>query len=125
MMKKAVFGFLELCVHVLAYAIVIFVIFKAAAFAYDFSYEVFGDPVMSKYDTQTVTITIKEGATASDIGKTLKDAGLIKYEQAFYLRVRLSDLGDKLQPGTYELSPSMSEEEMLEIMCSSSGGSSE
>ena len=49
-MRKILLGFFELCIHIVIYALVIFLVYRAAVFAYDFSYNVFGDPVMSKYD---------------------------------------------------------------------------
>lgn len=112
-MKKVVLGFFELCIHVLVYAFVIYLVYKAALFAYDYSYEVFGDPVMSKYNTETTTIVVGEGATASDVASQLKKAGLIKYESAFTLRVKLEKVGDKIMPGTFELSPNMTADEMI------------
>ena len=113
-MKRAVLGFFELCIHVLVYAFVLFLVYRAALFAYDFSYQVFGDPAMSKYNTQTTTIVVKEGEAAADIASDLKEAGLIKYELAFNIRVRLAEVGDKIMPGTFELSPSMTAEEIIE-----------
>lgn len=99
--------------HILIYAVVIFLVYRAAAFAYDFSYQVFGDPVMSKYNTETTEVVVKEGSSAADVGKTLKDAGLIKYETAFNIRVKLEQVGDKIMPGTFELSPSMTVDEII------------
>lgn len=115
-MKKVVLGFFELCVHILIYAFVIFLVYRAAVFAYDYSYNIFGDPVMSKYDTQTVTVVVDDGDTASDVAHELKKNGLIKYESAFVIRVRLEEMGDAIMPGTFELSPSMSVEEILHIL---------
>lgn len=128
-MRKVVLGFFELCIHVLVYAFVIYLVYKAALFAYDYSYEVFGDPVMSKYNTETTTIVVGEGATASDVASQLKKAGLIKYESAFTLRIKLEKVGDKIMPGTFELSPNMTADEMIkklttegEIKKNDSGG---
>ncbi len=113
-MKKVVLGFFELCIHVLIYAFVIFLVYRAAVFAYDYSYNVFGDPVVSKYDTQTQTVVVEDGDSAAQVADKLKDAGLIKYESAFVIRVRLEEMGDKIMPGKFELSPSMSIEEILQ-----------
>ena len=82
-MKKVVLGFFELCIHVLIYAFVIFLVYRAAVFAYDYSYNVFGDPVVSKYDTQTQTVVVEDGDSAAQVADKLKAAGLIKYESAF------------------------------------------
>lgn len=115
-MKKAVLGVLELCLHILVYALVIFLTYRAAVFAYHYSYNLFGDPVASEYDTETQTIVVEEGDTASDVAEKLKDAGIIEYETAFTLRVQMEEIGDDIMPGTFELSPSMSLEEILEIL---------
>lgn len=112
-MKRVVLGFFELCIHVLIYAAVIFLVYQGAMLAYDYSYNVFGDPVVSKYDTQTQTVVVEDGDSAAQVAKKLKEAGLIKYESAFVIRVRLEEVGDKIMPGTFELSPSMSIEEIL------------
>ena len=115
-MKKVVLGFFELCIHILIYAFVIFLVYRAAVFAYDYSYNIFGDPVMSKYDTQTVTVVVDDGDSAADVAHELKKNGLIKYESAFVIRVRLEEMGDAIMPGTFELSPSMSVEDILQIL---------
>ena len=55
---------------------VIFLVYRAAVFAYDFSYNVFGDPVMSKYDSEVVTVVVDDGDSAAAVASKLKDAGI-------------------------------------------------
>jgi len=114
--KKIGLGFLETVIHVCVYIIVIFLFIRVAVLAFDFSYNVFGDPQMSKYDQSTMTFEIQEGTAAGDVAKKLEDAGLIKYNMAFMIKIRLSKLDDSLVPGTYELSPSMSADQILSIL---------
>ena len=70
--------------------------------------------IRDRYDTQTQTVVVEDGDSAAQVADKLKAAGLIKYESAFVIRVRLEEMGDKLMPGTFELSPSMSIEEILQ-----------
>lgn len=111
--KKVGLGFMETVIHVGVYILVIFLFIKAATLAYDFSYQVFGNPAMSKYNQETVNIDVPEGTTVKEVAKTLKDKDLVKYEAAFVLRMKLAKLSDKIQPGTYALSQSMTADDIV------------
>lgn len=50
-----------------------------------------------------VTIEIKQGEKATQIGQKLKEAGLIKHELAFYLKIKAMDVFGKLRYGVYTL----------------------
>lgn len=65
-MKKVISAILGVGVNIIIYALAIFVLFRAGAFAYDFSYEVFGEPVVSEYADEEVRIVI-EVETAEEI----------------------------------------------------------
>ncbi len=56
----------------------------------------------------TAIVTIAEGASVSDIAAALKDAGLIRSEFIFKLKVRQSGEGANLNYGTFELHEGMS-----------------
>lgn len=114
--KKVGLGFLETVIHVCVYIIIVFVFIRAATLGFDFSYNVFGDPVMSKYDQETRDFEVAEGATTSDVAKRLEDAGYIKYDMAFVIRAKLAKLDNSIVPGTYEISPSMTMSQMLVLM---------
>ncbi len=111
--KKVGLGFMETVIHVGVYILVIFLFIKAATLAYDFSYQVFGDPAMSKYNQETVRIDVPEGTTVKEVAKTLEDNGLIKYKSAFVLRMKLAKLSDSIQPGTYDLSQTMTADDIV------------
>ena len=114
--KKVGLGFLETVIHVCVYIIVIFVFIRAATLGFDFSYHVFGDPAMSKYNQNTVSFEVAEGSVTKDVASQLEDAGLIKYKTACVIKVKLSKLDNSLVPGTYELSPSMTSSQILAIL---------
>lgn len=113
-MKKALTAVLGVGANIIIYALAIFVLFRAGAFAYDFSYAVFGEPVVSEYATEEVRVEIKPGDGGRDIAKKLKDKGLINSELAVVIKARLG--GASVKPGTYVLKASMSADDMIEIM---------
>lgn len=114
--KKIGLGFLETVIHVCAYIIVIFLFIKAATLGYDFSYNVFGDPVMSQYNKETVIFEVVEGSTTQQVAKNLQEAELVKYDMAFRIRAKLAKLENSIIPGKYELSQSMTSEEILAVI---------
>ncbi len=65
---------------------------------------------------KTISVTIKEGNGLQDIAGILKDAGLVRFPYAFYLKAIESGYLGMFQPGTYELNPGMSLTDMMEIM---------
>lgn len=71
-------------------------------------------------DKTTRVFVIAKGAGVSDIAKKLKNDGLIKSELAFKIYVRQNDLTNKLQAGSYKLSPSMSTQDILKALQSGS-----
>ena len=64
-------------------------------------------------DKSTKVFVIAKGAGVSDIAKKLKDENLIKSELAFKFYVKQNNLTDKLQAGSYKLSPSMPVKELV------------
>lgn len=69
-------------------------------------YQVNIQPV-NRGDTKMQLVEVSENDTSSDIARSLKNAGIIKSKQAFYIYTRLSGDANKLQAGAYRLSPSM------------------
>jgi len=61
----------------------------------------------------TKVFVIAKGVGVSEIAKKLKQENLIKSELAFKIYVKQYNLTNKLQAGSYKLSPSMSTLEVL------------
>ena len=113
-MKKVISTILGLGVNIIMYVVAVFVLFRVGAFAYDFSYEVFGEPVVSQYSDEEVRIEIQSGDGSQTVAKKLKEAGVINNEWAFILKSRLSKAS--LMPGVYVVNASMSADDMIELM---------
>lgn len=73
-------------------------------------------PVSSS--TTTSYFTVLTGASVDRIASDLKTANLIKSSGAFKNYVRTNELNDKLQAGTYIISPSMSVQDIVKKMIS-------
>lgn len=109
----AVFG--TLFKAVLAVVIVIG-IYRVSTTAFDYGFRIFGEPPVSEGEGRTVSVTIPEGKSVKEIGELLVSNGLLRDAKLFVIQEKVSSYKDKLKPGVYELSTSMTVEEMMEIM---------
>lgn len=106
-------GFLRLGLY-LCVAIALIYIGKSA---YDFGYAVFNqEPIANEEDGRDITVVVENGSSVYQIGKTLKNKGLIEDAKIFVVQEKLSNYKGKLQSGTYILNTSMNMEEMLAIL---------
>ncbi len=71
-------------------------------------------------DKSTKVFVIAKGAKISEIAKELKEENLIKSELVFKIYVKQNNLVNKLQAGSYKISPSMSTPEILKTLQSGS-----
>lgn len=71
-------------------------------------------------DKSTKVFVIAKGAKVSEIAKKLKEENLIKSEFAFKFYVKQNNLTNKLQAGSYKLSPLMSVLDILKALQSGS-----
>lgn len=67
-------------------------------------------------DETTQVFVIDKGAGVTEIARDLKKENLIKSEFAFKVYVKQNNLIDKLQAGSYKLSPSMSVKELIKTL---------
>lgn len=67
-------------------------------------------------DKSIKVFVIAKGAGVSEITKKLKEENLIKSELAFKVYIGQNNLTDKLQAGSYRLSPSMSVPELVKVL---------
>ena len=96
--------------------VIIYVIYRGAAICYDYGYRVFTEPAVSSGEGRTITVTIKKGTTATEMGEFFEKKGLIREANLFVLQYYLSEFREDIQPGTFELSTAMTAEEMMEVM---------
>lgn len=74
-----------------------------------------GEPLDSSSDV-SVSVDIPAGSGTSAIGQILEDNGIIKSQLQFKIKSRLDGNDGKYKTGVYELSPSMSMDEVMQII---------
>ena len=63
-----------------------------------------------------VEVTIDQGSSTRQVAQELKDAGVIRYETAFLLKIYFSDDRGKLRYGTFELNDGMCLDDVIEAL---------
>ena len=109
-------GVLDIVVKVLLVIIGIMLISKYASEAYTYGYNIYNQVPASRYDTRTVSVSITDSMSVGDIAELLENRGLIKDSKLFWLQERFSEYHGMIAPGTYELSSTMTAEEMFAVM---------
>ena len=99
-------------VRLLIYVCVILVIILAAKTSYQFGHDVFAEePVASRGKGKEVTVQVRSGMEAKELGELLKDNGLIDESLlVFKVQYRLSGYYGGIKDGSYVLNtarPSM------------------
>ena len=114
--KALIFTVIENIIKIIILAVVVMYIFRGITYAYDFGYRVFADEPVSANTERIVTVGVTESNDINDIAKMLEDKGLIKDSRLFVIQEYLSSYHDMIKPGIYDLSPSMTANEMIQIM---------
>ena len=114
--KYLVGAVVEAIIKAIVLVIVIMFVFRAATSAYEFGYRVFADQPVSQSEGRTITVGVAEDADIKDVAQMLEEKGLIEDARLFCVQELLSGYHDKILPGIYDLSTSMTAEEMLAVM---------
>ena len=109
----AVFGVIFRVVVVI---LVVYAVYRGAVICYDYGYRIFTEPAMTVGEGRTITVAVTEDMSALDIGKLFESKGLIRDSRLFVLQYYLSEFRKEVGPGSFELSTSMTVEEMMEAM---------
>ncbi|MDE7045212.1 MAG: endolytic transglycosylase MltG [Acetatifactor sp.] len=93
-----------------------YTIYNWAFQAYDYGYRIFTEPAVSAGEGRKITVSVTEDMSPAEIGKLFETKGLVKDGRLFMLQYYLSEFQKDVAPGTFELSTSMTAEEMMEAM---------
>jgi UPF0755 protein len=119
--REFVASILNFIIRALILVAIIYGIKELCLKAYDYGYRIYSEPPMAEGEGVDIVVEIPMGCSAADTGKLLKEYGLIRDDKLFVMQELLSDYHDKLEPGTYVLSTSMTAEEMMKVMSPSVG----
>lgn len=97
-----------------------YTIYNWAFLAYDYGYRIFTEPAVSAGEGRTITVTVTKDMSPADIGELFESKGLVKDGRLFMLQYYLSEFQEDVEPGVFELSTSMTAEEMMEAMAEAS-----
>lgn len=106
----------QFIVKAAVFAFIIMYIFRAATAAYDYGYRVFTEEPVSTGEGRTISVYIEDGQSAQDVGEMLQEKGLVRDGRLFMIQELLSEHHGKIQPGVYDLSTSMTAQEILEVI---------
>ena len=116
--KQLIASAVETIIKIAAVVFLVSFVYDAAVKAYDYGYRVFAEEPVSVGEGRTISISVGAGDSVRDIGKNLEEKGLIRDANLFFVQELLSEYHGKILPGIYDLSTSMTNDEMLEIMSS-------
>ena len=67
---------------------------------------------------EAVRVTIPKGATSTDVAELLQHDGILRYQYPFLIKLYLSEYRGRIRYGTYQLTNTMSIEDILKIITS-------
>lgn len=94
----------------------VYIIYQGAILCYNYGYRIFTEPAVSAGEGRTVTVAITDDMSPKEIGQLFENKGLVRDARLFMLQYYLSEYVKDVKPGVFELSTSMTAEEMMEAM---------
>ena len=114
--KKLVFAVFSTILRVAVVLIVVFSLYSAAMFCYDYGYRIFTEPAMSLGKGREVTVKVTEDMSPLKVGELFQEEGLVRDSRLFALQYLLSEYRKDVKPGVFVLSTGMTAEEMMGVM---------
>ena len=74
------------------------------------------ETIVASEASQTVTVTVKKGASSGSVSNRLQEAGLVEDAKTFDNYLCNNGYSRSINPGTYEIVPGTSEEEIAKII---------
>ena len=94
----------------------VYIIYQGAILCYNYGYRIFTEPALSAGEGRTVTVAITDDTSPKEIGQLFENKGLVRDARLFMLQYYLSEYVKDVKPGVFDLSTSMTAEEMMEAM---------
>lgn len=95
---------------------ILFVLIKAFSYSYDFAYQVFATKAMDPGSNRKVAVQIVQDESLLDVADSLKKAEVIDNKYAFILKVRIGGYASQIKAGTYQLAPSDTNKEIIDMI---------
>ncbi|MBD5491994.1 MAG: endolytic transglycosylase MltG [Lachnospiraceae bacterium] len=114
--KSIIGSTVELIIKVVALVFIASYIIKTATAAYDYGYRIFTEAPVSLGEGRVISVIVEDPVSVRDVGQMLEERGLIRDANLFVIQELLSEDHGKIQPGIYDLSTSMTAQEMVAVM---------
>lgn len=114
--KSVIGSTVELVIKAVVLVFAATYILKAATMAYEYGYRVFTEEPVSQGEGRIISISVEDPVDVKELGKLLEQRGLIRDANLFVVQELVSENHGKIQPGIYDLSTSMTAEEMIDVM---------
>lgn len=114
--KQIVKGLTSMIIKVVLAIIIVAAIYKIATTCYNFGFRIFAEEAMDPDGGTEVTVAIVEGKSVKEIGTILKEKGLIRDANLFYIQEMVSGEHGKLQAGVYTLNTNMTPKDIIRIL---------
>lgn len=119
MTDKTMKNALRMVLQLLINAIIVLLLIQVFTFAYNFFYKVFTDKSVNPASQTEIAFVVEPDSSTTEIVDNLVDAGLVSDKYVMLAKVYLSSYHGKMMPGTYMLSPSMTQEEIMKTITGS------
>ena len=90
--------------------------YKGAMACYDYGYRIFTEPPVDSGEGVTITVAVTEDMSPKEIGQLFENKGLVRDGRLFMFQYYLSEYKKEVKPGIFNLSTSMTAEEMMAVM---------
>jgi UPF0755 protein len=114
--NKLLLKILYAVIRISGVVIVILLLYKLIFWSYDFGYRIFSDEPMEAGIGRTISVAIVDGKSVKEVGELLENKGLIRNSTLFVFQEKFSEYEGLMKPGVYELSTSMTPQEIIEYM---------
>lgn len=119
--RKAAMRVGSICLRVTIFVAVVLGIVLLGQTTYRYTRAVFSDAAFEEEPGKTVRVKIPEDVSGKRLAEVLEKNGLIEDAFVFRIQMKMTDFGDTVKAGTYELNTSMAPSEMFKILSETNG----
>lgn len=112
----AVVTVLGIAIKIALVVLAVAYIYKGAMVCYDYGYRIFTEPPVDSGEGVTITVAVTEDMSPKEIGQLFENKGLVRDGRLFMFQYYLSEYKKEVKPGIFNLSTSMTAEEMMAVM---------
>ncbi len=114
--KYIIGSIVEMVIKIVVFIFIAMFVIRTATAAYDYGFRVFAEKPMDVGEGRMISVSIGNADSAKEVGEMLQERGMIRDAKLFRIQELLSENHGKIQPGIYDLSTSMTVQEMLAVI---------